>query len=104
MINCQSGAACDRNVTDFNGNMSKFVQIVPNPANDYIKVNLGANNPGIKSVNAVRADGIKSIITKFTQSSDGELLCDVSNLGTGLWFLYIEGTKINQSFKFVIVR
>lgn len=104
LVSCQSGVACDRSIIDSNVNLSKFVQIIPNPANDYIKVNLGINNPGIKSINAVRADGMKSIITKFTQSSDGELLCDVSNLGTGLWFLHIEGTQINQAFKFVIVR
>lgn len=78
-------------------------QIVPNPGSDKIKVILN-DFSSVSSVTAVNMSGM--VISNLAPSSidNGALICDVSGLSPGLWFLHIKGPEKNVILKLAVVR
>jgi len=102
LIKCQP-EPCDRNSKEQTSGVAPANQVIPNPANDQIRVLLDGIGD-IKSISAVNAAGAVQNITRFSRSNQGEVTCDISALHSALWFLRVQGSEKNLTLKFAVVR
>jgi hypothetical protein len=101
-IHCQTGP-CQRSTNGGTGPISALNQVIPNPANDQIRVQLSEIGY-VKNISIVNAAGAEQHIAQWSKSDQGEITCNVSDLRAGLWFLRVQGSEKNLTLKFTIVR
>lgn len=101
-VHCQP-EPCDRSAKGGVGANFAYNQIIPNPANDQIRVLL-ADTGEIKNISVINAAGTTHQITQYSILNQGEITCSISTLQTGLWFLRVHGSEKSLTLKFTIVR
>jgi hypothetical protein len=75
------------------------IKISPNPAQDWITINLPDNQQNSITVELVSSLGE----TVFTKSITNNEKIDISHLSNGLYFIYIKGNNLNVSPKKLII-
>jgi len=79
------------------------VEVYPNPAVDYVKVELYGDNPRSFSISVIGITGTIAYTRRIQFSSDYWHIeqMDISRLGKGLWFVRVvsDDRLINRSFK-----
>jgi hypothetical protein len=58
----------------------------------------------VKNISIVSASGTEQHTAQWSKSDQGEIICNVSALRAGLWFLQVQGSEKNLTLKFTIVR
>jgi len=106
LYNCAPGVVCDRGGTGMLEEEKDGVANVrcsPNPANDQIKV-IGYGVGEINAIAATDVTGKTRQLHQINSPNKGEVICDVSKLQPGLWFLHVQGTEKDLTIKFSIIR
>ncbi|MDD4141266.1 MAG: T9SS type A sorting domain-containing protein, partial [Bacteroidales bacterium] len=83
---------------DYNGiyNLENKLSIAPNPANDYVKINV---NGAIKSISIVSTLGQRMLDTNV---ADNEIRLDVSDFPDGMYIALFETDGLLISRKFIV--
>jgi hypothetical protein len=107
--NCASAIICDGLVqepTDRNGKnlptARGTIRCVPNPAYDQIKVLF--SEPGQDAILTVTDVAGNVKLAQNINTSQGDMMLDISDWSQGVWFLYVQGQHLRQTSKFTIIR
>ena len=98
-VACRSSSPQDKDVAP----VLDYDRVYPNPANDRITVKLEGVST-VRQVAAFNTNGVKAHTLPIIGQDGGILVCDVSNLPTGLWFIEINSPEKRKVLKLAIVR
>lgn len=80
----------------------KKFSVFPNPAVDFIQINLSVNSERIIAMRITDITG-KTVLSSFTPSisSESQIILDVSSLYSGIYFIWVETASGIENLKFV---
>ena len=91
--------AVTMSVTGINNIGTSGISIYPNPATDFVVINIATENFAGATVTVNDTKG-RTVIEKMIGSSNSKL--DISNLGTGVYVISIKSDSINEISKLIV--
>jgi hypothetical protein len=86
-------------ITGINNIGTSVISIYPNPATDFVVINIATENFAGAMITITDTKG-RTVIEKMISSSNSKL--DISNLGSGVYIISIKSDSINEISKLIV--
>jgi len=79
-------------------NQKLDISLYPNPANEYLKIDLKNSNNIYKSIEIYSIQGVR---IKKLESTDIKEIINISELESGIYFIRLNGNNVQNTYKFI---